>query len=493
MSRGDRHIDLQRAHQKYGDIVRTSPDSLSFRSPTAVHDIYNRKANVIKAGWVDVGRAINAVHNTHSIADRDLHSRRRRLLAFAFSEQALRNLESFVTDNIQIWLSYMSEPKTTTKDSKENDWSKPHDIGIWSTNLTLDVLGDLCFGASFNAMQTGRHFIPRLLLASSFVQQCLASLPFRRLLYPLLYTDSLLNRYGPKIFRDKNAFRATMKPLLQSRFAKEAEDEGKDEGEKRRDFMHYLMKARDPETGEKFAPADLVGEAALLVGAGSDTSATTLSALFFYLTREANVDVLERLQEEVRGKFADVEEIVSGKDLTECHWLRACIDESLRMTPSVPGLLPRRVLKGGHEVAGELFPEDTLVGSAAYTVHHNERVWKEADRWVPGRWIEGEVVGGATVTSEMVEEQKLAFIPFSTGPRNCVGKNLAMMEMMLCVARSMWMFDIRGLKGDRSGYGENWGRVMKVKGEEEYQTRDWFVSDREGPSIEFRKRTGIPA
>lgn len=75
--------------------------------------------------------------------------------------------------------------------------------------------------------------------------------------------------------------------------------------------------------------------------AGSDTTATALSATMFYLAR--NPDKLATLKNEIRGAFNNVSEIVSGKQLTDCNYLKACVDEAMRLAPPVPGLLPREV------------------------------------------------------------------------------------------------------------------------------------------------------
>ena len=85
--RGNAHVDIQQLHEKYGDVVRVAPDSLAFRSSKAVHEIYNRKANVIKTGWTDVSLAINPTISTHSLSDRPLHAKtqtspRQRFLGF---------------------------------------------------------------------------------------------------------------------------------------------------------------------------------------------------------------------------------------------------------------------------------------------------------------------------------------------------------------------------------------------------------------------------
>lgn len=75
--------------------------------------------------------------------------------------------------------------------------------------------------------------------------------------------------------------------------------------------------------------------------AGSDTTATALSAAMYYLVRDP--EKLKILKEEIRGAFSSVGEIVSGKQLSDCNYLKACVDEAMRLAPPVPGLLPREV------------------------------------------------------------------------------------------------------------------------------------------------------
>jgi benzoate 4-monooxygenase len=82
--------------------------------------------------------------------------------------------------------------------------------------------------------------------------------------------------------------------------------------------------------------------------------------------------------------------------------------------------LPRLVVGPGITFGGQSFPAGTVLSVPAYTIHHSTKIWgPDADDFVPERW------------SRLTEEQKGAFIPFSYGPRACVGQNVATMEMAL--------------------------------------------------------------
>lgn len=158
-----------------GDIVRFGPNKLSFRTTGALHDIYtDRRANMIKTGWTYAGLRINVGYTTHTISDRQLHAARRRLLNNAFAEGALKNLEKYVLERIRDWCDYISEPQEIPpqqQDEKSSPgWGKERDMGIWSTLLTVDVLGELCFGSNFGAMKDGYSYIMDLLISSAVFQ-----------------------------------------------------------------------------------------------------------------------------------------------------------------------------------------------------------------------------------------------------------------------------------------------------------------------------------
>jgi cytochrome P450 len=250
----------------------------------------------------------------------------------------------------------------------------------------------------------------------------------------------------------------------------------------RKDFFYYLLNAKDPETGRGFSKDELWGESNLLIIAGSDTTSTALAATFFYLIH--NPDVLKELAEEVRGTFDDVEEIVHGAKLSSCTFLKACIDEAMRLSPPVGGALPRRVLQGGITIDNHYVPEGVDVGVPHYTIHHNPTYYPDPFSYIPSRWIPSKA---PKLLASKVDEAHSAFCPFSIGPRGCIGKSLAYVELTVTLARVIWMFDMRKAMGTNLGEG-------KVDGEEgrrrasEFQLSDTFTSLKDGPLVQVRER-----
>lgn len=280
-----------------------------------------------------------------------------------------------------------------------------------------------------------------------------------------------------------------MGQLVTKRNAVEQANAEKPAEEQRKDFFHYLLNAEDPETGHKFLPADLTGEAALLVGAGSDTSATTIAALLFYMMH--NERVYKKLQQEIRSAFDNVEDITYTAKLAGLPYLRACIDETLRVCPPVPGILARRILPGGATIDKTAYPAGIVVGTSAYALHHNENLFQQPYSYIPERWIVGSSDNDPsipiTVTQGSVNLAKESFWAFSSGPRGCVGKNMAYMELSIALARTIWLFDIR-LSGEERSGGGGPGMDEGRERESEYQLFDHFVADRSGPVMQFKRR-----
>lgn len=132
----------------------------------------------------------------------------------------------------------------------------------------------------------------------------------------------------------------------------------------------------------------------------------------------------------------------------------------------------------------------------------------------PGRWLVGcggeggaqsgaEGAGEGDGTASSVAGAREAFCPFSVGPRGCVGKGMAYLELSVALARVVWLFDLRlargggGEVGGSGGMGEGcgvclgegnpeaeWGRQRRG----EYQLFDAFVAMKDGPLVEFRAR-----
>jgi cytochrome P450 len=119
----------------------------------------------------------------------------------------------------------------------------------------------------------------------------------------------------------------------------------------------------------------------------------------------------------------------------------------MRLSPSVPGILPRAVLPGGFEVDGHVLQEGTEVAVGTYAIHHNPKYFPDPFEYRPERWLED---------GPELDIARKAFTPFSLGPRGCIGEGMAYMEMMITMARMLKLFDLKviGTLGEGSPDGE---------------------------------------
>ncbi|KAI0129094.1 cytochrome P450-like protein [Xylariales sp. AK1849] len=469
--KGDRHLEFWRTHERYGRIVRFGPNSVSFNSNTALKEIYGFKSNVRKAEFYDA--FVHPAPNTHNTRDKTTHARKRRVLSHGFSDSAMKEMERYILANVRSFCEQIGVG--ASEESK--GWTRAKNMADWCNYLAMDILGDLCFGKAFNMLEKpdNRYALELVSLATTRHLIC-GTLP----LVAKLGLDNVLFH---RIAAGRAKYMAYSKSQLTER-TKLGDDTD------RRDFFYHLLKARDPETGQGFTTPELWGESNLLIIAGSDTTSTAMAATLFYLVRSPAS--LQKVAEEIRAKFSDVEEIRQGPILNSCTYLRACIDEAMRMSPSVGGIVPREVLSGGMDIDGEHIPEGIVVGVPHYTIHHNAAYYRDPFTYNPERWVVGSQKSFAgydeTVASETeVETAHSAFCPFSIGPRGCIGKGLAYSEMSITLARTLYLYDLRKSAGFDPAEGNEsleWGR-QRVG---EFQLIDQFTSLKDGPMVEFRKR-----
>ncbi|GLA93460.1 hypothetical protein AtubIFM61612_010657 [Aspergillus tubingensis] len=175
---------------------------------------------------------------------------------------------------------------------------------------------------------------------------------------------------------------------------------------------------------------EMYANSQLFMVAGTETTATALSGLTYQLL--LNPDKMEKITKEIRDAFERDSDIDMLR-LAQLKYLNMCIDEGLRMYPPVPTGMPRLTPKEGMEICGEYMPGNTAVSVHHWATYRNPRNFTRPDDFLPERWGNDPQFAG---------DDKAAFQPFSFGPRNCLGKNLAYHEMRLILAKVLYHYDL---------------------------------------------------
>lgn len=148
-----------------------------------------------------------------------------------------------------------------------------------------------------------------------------------------------------------------------------------------------------------------------------------MCAIVYYVARDQLVQA--RLQAELDHALgSNTSPVVEMSLIEHLPYLEAVVNEGLRLHSTLGIGLPRVVPEGGMSILGQYFKEGTEVSVCSFVVHRDPSVWgADVEAFRPERWFEGDT-----------DAMQKAFIPFSVGPRACVGRNLAKMELLKIIA-----------------------------------------------------------
>jgi cytochrome P450 len=179
------------------------------------------------------------------------------------------------------------------------------------------------------------------------------------------------------------------------------------------DALGMMMQARDPQSGQPMPDGQLIDEILTMIVAGHETTASTLNWAWYLLSQHPEVE--QKLSNELNALST-----CSGfSDLPRFLYTRQIIDETMRLYPA-GWVVTRKALRDDR--LGEYFvPAGTEIYVPPYFIQRHPDLWEEPDRFNPDRFR----------PENSGHRHRLATIPFSAGPRNCIGEHFARIEMQI--------------------------------------------------------------
>jgi cytochrome P450 len=346
----------RKLHDRYGDVVRISPDQLSFADPQAWRDIYghgskNKKGSTPPKYWSWYGRSVNGASSLLNTQNSAEHARSRKIFTSAFSDRAL------MQQQVPIFTKYADQLVENLRNGRKFDLVRMFNF------TTFDIMGDFTFGESLHMLDNA-EYDPWVKIIFENVKRGV-KLNLIRNYYPLIeyVIRTLFGRIVEKMQQQHFGYCVT-------RVTKRLEKGRASEGVDLWDLV--LKQGEGAEGGLRRDEMDV--NADLFMIAGTETTATLLSGLTYLLL--THPESLEKLVAEIRGAF-----VTSGDiDLETTRglpYLNACIKEALRRYPPLPVALPHLTPPQGSTICGHYVPPNvshsalpylltTLIGSLGY-------------------------------------------------------------------------------------------------------------------------------
>lgn len=408
--RGRLPHDIKKLHEQYGEIVRLAPDELSFIDSAAWRDIYPK--NFLRPYEYKDQPPGKTASNLIACTEEE-HARFRRILAPAFSERYTAAQEPFVRNYVDKLVSKLNE----RIDDSTSRGSTQIDAVEWINYVAFDIIGDLVWGSPFGCLD-GLTTHPWIQTVSQFKA---ATIVTSAKFYPWLYATLMAITPSSALTEVMEMWRIT-EQKVRERIAS---------GSNRPDIISQLLESETDSTSESMTREEMEVNAMMLVAAGSESVTTVLTGLLNYLLRNPND--LAAVTDEIRTAFSSGDSI-TGPRLKQLPILNAVLNEGMRLCPTIPDAMRRNVPPGGGTVAGEVLPANTVVSVPPWASYRAKRNFVEPERFIPARWLSNSNSGK--------RDDKAAFNPFSLGPHNCPGQNLAWLELRLILAKFLWAFDL---------------------------------------------------
>nr|QST15015.1 CYP4AP2 protein [Diaphanosoma celebensis] len=276
---------------------------------------------------------------------------------------------------------------------------------------TLDVICETAMGCKVNAQTEETEYVKAFKSISPII--------LKRMMNPLYSFDFIFDRtaLGKKYHQCLEVLHKLTNNVIKKKCQEvscnsscmiNSEDFGI---KNRRPLLDLLMESL---RSGKMDGHDVRANVDTFTAAGNDTTAMALS--WFLYCMASNQDCQEKVREELIQQFGETDRPCTRQDLPELKYLECCIKEALRLYPSAPAFL--RPVHNDLQIGQYQIPKGCNLAVSIYALHHNPQVYANPFTFNPDRFTAEQSKG----------RHPYAYIPFSAGPRNCIGQQFAMAE-----------------------------------------------------------------
>ncbi|KAI9840563.1 MAG: hypothetical protein M1837_001543 [Sclerophora amabilis] len=422
-----------RLHKEHGDIVRLGPETLSFADPKVLKTIYGLNKGYTKSEFYPVQQAISRgkrLPSLFSTTDEGYHAALRRSVNSAFSMSTLIQYEQFVDSTTEKFL-----------DQTERCYAgggRICDFAQWLQFYAFDVIGELTYGK--------RHgFVDRVEDVDGIVQYLGKLFSYVAPIGQMPILDTLLLKNPLLLLLDRLGIMSFTFPVvtfakarMSERITEKAEKRGTEYVDARKDLLSKFLQAQI-ERPEFIDDGKVLTMAVSMAFAGSETTAISLSSVFYFLLKNPRCygKVMNELEDALQTGVIERRKsgLVTWSESQQLQYLDACIKESFRLHPAAGLPLERITPPGGAEIGGERIPEGTIVGCSAWVIHRRPEIFGEdVDVYRPERWIDN--------SAEKLKEMNGTMFQFGMGARTCIGKNISLLEIYKLVPSFLLRFEV---------------------------------------------------
>nr|POE88404.1 cytochrome p450 monooxygenase [Quercus suber] len=425
-------------HRRHGDIVRLGPNVLSFADPRALKAIYGLNQGLTKSDFYPVQQAVAKgvrLRSLFTAQDEAYHAQYRRCVSGAFAMSSLVGYEPLVDSAMDAFLE-QTERRYSGTDA-------PCDFARWLQFFAFDVIGEVTWSTRLGFVERDEDVEGIVQFVADFLAYAgpVGQMPWLDLVWEKNPLRLQLQRWGWLTTEFAVTRFARKQAAAREEEMERIRRDGKVE-EKQGRSVDMLMKFTQAQHDhpEFMTDRQVLASCTSMIFAGSETTAISLSAVFYHLLKHPHV--YARLMRELDDASRDGTirarpwGKVSWAESQRLPYLDAVIQESFRMHPAAGLLLERIVPAQGLDVLGTFIPGGTIVGCNPWVVHRRPEVFGAGvDEFRPERWLDA--------TPEQLRVMKASMFHFGAGARTCIGKNISLLEMYKLVPSFLCNFELR--------------------------------------------------
>jgi cytochrome P450 len=390
---------MARLIQDFGDFVqyRGLINFYLINHPTLIGQVLKETHRTYDKNSRVYNRFRNAFGNGLTVAEGEHWKRQRKLMQPVFGPSSVRNFFDMMLD---------AATQTARKWSTRYSSGEVFEMAFEMDKLALEVAGRAFFSQAFEGSSDQIRKWTRII-------NHYCALPPLPVISNLRFPSPL----NLRLRRALGEYRIFVQTMIRSR----VNEAGKG------DLLDLLLTAKDEETGDTMDEDDIAEEVLGMLIGGHETNSAAMTWIWFELHHHP--DVAQRL-------FEEIESVCGGQplkfeQLEELRYTKMVIQEVLRLHP--PFWFENRNTMCDVELGGTLIPQGSMIAFSRYSLHRHPGFWKDPDEFRPERFD--------PVQPENPPSSD-AYIPFGKGPRVCIGRHFAMMEMLVITVTILQKFRV---------------------------------------------------